>query len=300
MAMSVVHVAVGPLGGACASAVNGYTRGGTARRAGSSVLGMTTSFTGWGPDATAFLAAIAADNTPVFWAAHRERFESALRAPLRALAAALEPEFGPLRLLRPRVDRRFRPDAPPYRTDVGGVAVGPGGCELGVVLSAGALTATAGHRRFDAGQRRRFRAAVADERAGPELEELLPGAGGVPGAADRIAERAAARRGGGPTGRVGAALVVLPGPALVGRPRGVPADHPRVDLLRHLGLQVGASWPVGEWLGTAEPLERVRAAWRAAAPVLAWLAAHVGPADPVAPRPRAASGAAAGRAAGQP
>jgi hypothetical protein len=80
------------------------------------------------------------------------------------------------------------------------------------------------------------------------------------------------------------------GPArlLLGTPRGFRGDHPRIGLLRHRGLQVTASWPAGEWLGTREPLERVRTAWRAAAPVLAWLDAHVGPADPVQPRPRPA------------
>ncbi|MHA6781163.1 DUF2461 family protein [Pseudonocardia saturnea] len=103
----------------------------------------------------------------------------------------------------------------------------------------------------DAGQLRRYRAAVDDELAG-----LLDGL-----------EVDTARR-------------------LIGRPRGIPADHPHLDLLRLRGLQVGWSWPVGEWLGTPEPLERVRSAWRAAGPLLTWLDTHVGPADPVPPRPR--------------
>jgi hypothetical protein len=74
----------------------------------------------------------------------------------------------------------------------------------------------------------------------------------------------------------------------VGRPRGIAADHPRLELLRHRGLQVGRSWEVGPWLAGDEPLRRVREAWRGAGPLVAWLDEHVGPADPVPERPRPA------------
>lgn len=200
-------------------------------------------FTGWPPDAPAFLAELAADHTSF----DAERHMASVLAPMRALAAELAPEFGELRVFRPYRNRRFRPDAPPYRTDAGGTARGG---TLGVVLSATALSVSAGVWLFDAGQLRRYRAAVDDE-----LVCLLDGR-----------EVDTARR-------------------LTGRPRGVPADHPHLDLLRLRGIQVGRSWPVGEWLGTPEPLERVRTAWREAAPLLTWLDRHVGPADPVPPRP---------------
>lgn len=68
----------------------------------------------------------------------------------------------------------------------------------------------------------------------------------------------------------------------------MPADHPRAALLRRRDLQVVRTWPVGPWLATGEPLERVRAAWRDAAPLLAWPDDRVGPPDPVVPRPRPA------------
>ncbi|WP_300010512.1 DUF2461 family protein [Pseudonocardia sp.] len=208
-------------------------------------------FTGWTPDAAAFLAELADHNTREFFDAHRHRHTAALLGPTRELAAELEPEFGPVRVFRPYRNRRFRPDAPPYRTDTGGTARGGA---LAVVLTAAGLTTTAGIWLFDAGQLRRYRAAVDDG-----LARLLD------------------------------PLDVDTGRRLAGRPRGVPADHPQLDLLRLRGLQVGCSWPGGEWLGTREPLDRVRAAWRAAGPLLEWLDAHVGPADPVPPRPRAAA-----------
>jgi uncharacterized protein (DUF2461 family) len=207
-------------------------------------------FTGWTPDAPAFLAELTADQS----AFDAERHAASVLAPMRALADELAPEFGPVRVFRPYRNRRFRPDTPPYRTDTGGTARGG---TLGVVLSATTLSSTAGIWLFDAGQLRRYRAAVDDELAG-----LLDG------------------------------LPVDDARRLVGRPRGVPADHPHLDLLRLRGLQVGWSWPVGEWLGTPEPLHRVRSAWRTAAPLLAWLDRHVGPADPVPPRPRLTADAA--------
>jgi uncharacterized protein (DUF2461 family) len=216
-----------------------------------------TPFTGWPADATAFLAEIDADNTREFWEAHGHRHTAAVQGPMRALAAELEPEFGPIRVLRAYRNRRFRPAAPPYRTDTGGVARSPGGAALTVALSATALTTAVGHWTFDAGQLRRYRVAVL-EPTGEELLELLAG---------HLVDRRHSLR---------------------GAPRGFKGDHPRIDLLRLLGLQVLTSWPVGAWLATAEPLERVRAAWRAAAPVVVWLDTHVGPADPVPPRPRPA------------
>jgi len=205
-------------------------------------------FEGWPADATVFLAEIAADNNREFWTAQRHRHAAAVQAPMLALAAELAPEFGPVRVLRPAVNRRFRPDSPPYRTDTGGVATTSGGSALAVVLSASALSATAGHWSFDAGQLRRYRAAV-DGPAGEELTALFAGLDG---------------------------LVPDPGRPLTGTPRGFGAEHPRIALLRRRGLQLTRSRPAGEWLATRQPLEWVRAAWRSAAPVVAWLDEHVG------------------------
>jgi uncharacterized protein (DUF2461 family) len=214
-----------------------------------------TEFTGWPADATAFLAEIEADNTREFWEVHGHRYAAAVQGPMLALAAELEPEFGPIRVLRAYRNRRFRPAAPPYRTDTGGVAHSPGGATLSVVLSDTALSTAVGHWEFDSGQLRRFRAAV-DGPAGMELAGLLGG---------HLVDR---RR------------------SLRGTPRGFRGDHAHIDLLRLRGLQVVTSSPVGEWLATREPLERVRAAWRAATPVVGWLDTHVGSADPVPVRPR--------------
>jgi hypothetical protein len=59
-------------------------------------------------------------------------------------------------------------------------------------------------------------------------------------------------------------------------PRGFPPDHPRIDLLRHKGLVMSKSWPVGAWLGTKKAKERVVTALDAGAPLREWIARNVG------------------------
>src|SRR6476619_4273998 len=121
-------------------------------------------FSGWPAEATAFLAELADDNTRTFWTENAHRYRAALREPTRALAAALTPEFGPPRVFRPYVDR--------YRTDTGITVAGPGGTPYVAVLSAQGLAVQVGHQVFDAGQLRRYRAAVVGP-AGEALDEVL-------------------------------------------------------------------------------------------------------------------------------
>jgi len=208
-------------------------------------------FRGWPADGLVFLDELARDNSRRFWTDNADRYRVALREPTRALAAALTEEFGPPRVFRPHVDRRFRPSADPYRTDMGATVGSSGGTPYAVVLSTRGLAVQVGYQRFDAGQLRRYRAAV-DGEAGEELIAVLAvlaGDGLVP---DGVS-------------------------ALTGRPRGCRRDHPRMPLMRLRGLHVDRMWPAGDWLATGEALERVREAWRAARPLAAWLDEHVGP-----------------------
>jgi hypothetical protein len=229
-------------------------------------MGVTT-FDGWPVEAPALLGEIAADNRADRWPELRERHAELVRGPTQALAAALAAEFGPVRVFRPHVTRRFRPDAPPLRVDTGGVARSPGGCALAVVLSATALSVTAGHWKFDREQRVRYRAAVDAVPSGAELAAILSRltANGFPPA---------------PEGELRIS------------PRGWSADHPRIALARRSGLQLVRRWELGPWVSTPEPLERVRASWRAAAPLVVWLDAHVGPAAAVPPSARPSAPAA--------
>ena len=59
-------------------------------------------------------------------------------------------------------------------------------------------------------------------------------------------------------------------------PRGYPSDHPRAELLRWKGAAVVQEYDRAAWMHTPGALERVRTVWRGAAPLAAWLDAHVG------------------------
>jgi uncharacterized protein (DUF2461 family) len=209
-------------------------------------------FGGWPADALAFLDELARDNTRAFWTANVVRYRSAVLEPTRAVAAVLADEHGPPRVFRPHVDRRFRPSADPYRTSTGATVTGRGGTPYAFVLSVTGLRVQVGWQMFDAGQLRRYRDAVDDGAAGQELVAALGAVRGSGLTPDDVV-------------------------ALVGRPRGVPPDHPRLALLRLRGLHVDRAWPAGGWLATGEAVDRIRAAWRAARPVADWLDEHVGP-----------------------
>lgn len=121
-------------------------------------------------------------------------------------------------------------------------------------LSADGLLAGAGTYHMAPDQLGRYRDAVAADRTGGKLQDVV----------DRL--RAARIE-------VGAMET------LKGAPRGYPRDHPRIELLRHKGLVAMKSWPAAGWLSTAGAKKRVVDLFHATAPLLAWLDAHVGPGD---------------------
>jgi len=59
-------------------------------------------------------------------------------------------------------------------------------------------------------------------------------------------------------------------------PRGYPADHARIALLRYKGLTAWKQWPVEPWLETAAAKDRVVSFFRTAQPLCSWLTDHVG------------------------
>jgi hypothetical protein len=70
-------------------------------------------------------------------------------------------------------------------------------------------------------------------------------------------------------------LELMP-PALKTAPRGMPRDHPRVELLRYKDLVAGRRMGPGPELATAAAREHVASTWRAARPLTRWLDEHVG------------------------
>jgi len=214
-----------------------------------------TTFIGFGDDALAFYDGLEADNSKTYWIDHQEVFERAVRGPMLALLADLEPEFGVAKVFRPHRDVRFSADKSPYKTQLGAVvhtgSGTPDGGGLYVALSACGLFAGGGYYQLAKDQLERYRAAVIDDAAGRTLKRI--------------------------TDTLAGAGLELSGQTLLRSPRGVDPNHPRIDLLRRKGLAAGIDLGAPDWLATPACRDQVAGVWRRLAPMLAWLAAQVGP-----------------------
>lgn len=202
-------------------------------------------FTGFPEAALDFYDDLELDNSKTFWDAHKHVYDTAVAAPMRALVAQLEPEFGPARVYRPYRDLRFSKDKTPYKTHQGAfVANGP---STGYYVQVGAPGVRVGVGFYDASPARlaSIRDAMAEERRGQELLDVMAAleADGW----ERHGERVKTS------------------------PRGWSADHPRIDLLRHKSLSMNKSYGFEPFIHTAELVDRVRADWRAGAPLLEWV-----------------------------
>jgi uncharacterized protein (TIGR02453 family) len=215
---------------------------------------MDGGFHGFGPEVFAWFAGLERDNSKAYFTATRERYETDVRGGLQAMLEELSQTFGgEVKIFRQQRNLRFAPaGTPPYKTRTYGLLHGVDGPAAGLYaqLSAPGLYAGTGYHQLARDQLERFRDAVVDDRAGPQL-------------ADRVA---VARAGG---------LEVV-GESLRTAPRGYPREHPRAELLRHKALVAGRSLPGTTGIGRDEALEHVGSAWRAAEPLNAWLDEHVG------------------------
>jgi uncharacterized protein (TIGR02453 family) len=205
------------------------------------------SFSGWPEEALDFYEGLAADNSKTYWTAHKHVYEAAVLRPMTELVEELAPEFGEAKIFRPYRDVRFSKDKTPYKTHIGAL-VGRGY----VQFSAQGLAAGNGMYGMAPDQLDRYRGAVAGDRTGRELEDAIA---------------AIEKQEIGVSGR----------DVLKSAPRGYPADHPRIGLLRYKGIVAWKEWPVAEWLETAAARDRVTGFLRATRPLSAWLDTNVGP-----------------------
>jgi uncharacterized protein (TIGR02453 family) len=209
-----------------------------------------TEFRGFPVAALDFYDDLEMDNTKSFWTAHKDVYEAAVKAPMAALVAALEPEFGQAKVFRPFRDVRFAKDKTPYKTHQGAfVAAGPA---TGWYVQVGAPGVRVGVGFYEAGSTRlaALREAIAQERRGKELQGII--------------------------GTLVADGWELGGEKLKTSPRGYDADHPRIDLLRHNSLTMGRAYGFEPVIHTPELLDRVRNDWRAARPLVEWVSANAG------------------------
>jgi len=200
------------------------------------------AFRGWPEEALEFYDGLAADNTKTYWTANKAVYTDKILAPMTELTEELAAEFGEPKIFRPYRDVRFSQDKTPYKTHIGAVVGGTGYVQLSVE----GLGAGAGMWEMSPEQLARYRAAVASDRLGPELERL---------AAD-LEKKGVTVHGHG---------------VLKSAPRGFPADHPRIALLRYKGITAWRQWPAGAWLESAQAKRRVTAFFRTTRPLCSWL-----------------------------
>ena len=203
------------------------------------------AFTGIPLAALDFYEALESDNSKIFWTGHKQVYEDAVKAPMLALAAELEPEFGAAKLFRPYRDVRFAADKTPYKTHQGAWFDESGRY---VQISAAGLFVGGGRWQLSPQQVVELRRAVDDERHGPALVKAL----------------AAVERAGFEVG----------GDQLVRVPAGYPKDHPRADLLRYKTLTARLEFGAPEWLDTPDAAAQIAASWRRLEPLIAWLRSH--------------------------
>ncbi|WP_127125498.1 DUF2461 domain-containing protein [Georgenia sp. SYP-B2076] len=205
-----------------------------------------TGFPLWGPQ---FYAQLERHNTREFWDEHKAQWERDVREPMLALVAALEPEFGPARVFRPYRDLRFSADKSPYKTHQGAISGPAPGFGFYVGLDADGLLAGGGFRTHSAEQTDRFRRAVdADDD------------GVLPGIVATLQQQG----------------FTIEGASLKTQPRGYPADHPRIVLLRRKELMAITNVGTPPWLATPAALDHVRAMWEQIRPLADWVTKNVG------------------------
>ena len=203
-------------------------------------------FAGWKGDFKGFFLGLRANNNKVWFDAHRRQYEDEVKAPLVALLADLEAEFGPPhRISRPHRDIRFSADKSPYKLNI------YADCERGgyLALDAEGLVAAGGRYMVDDAQLRRLREATAADRSGKELVAIVS---------------ALRKKGYEVEGRE---LKRVPSP--------YPQDHPRADLLRHKRVFYWRRWPAEAWIATPRARERVAQVWRDGSELESWMAKNV-------------------------
>jgi uncharacterized protein (TIGR02453 family) len=203
-------------------------------------------FLGWKGDFKGFFLGLRANNNKAWFDAHRRQYEDDVKAPMLALLADLEAEFGPpRRVSRPNRDIRFSADKSPYKLNI------YADCEGGgyVALDAEGLVAAGGRYMVDDTQLKRFREAVAAEKSGGALTGIVAGL---------------RKRG-----------YDVEGQELKRVPPPYPQDHPRAELLRHKRLIYWKRWPAEPWIATPKARDRVAQVWRDGADLETWMRKHM-------------------------
>jgi uncharacterized protein (TIGR02453 family) len=210
-------------------------------------------FAGFSDEAFEFYEGLRADNSKTYWQAHKQVYESRVRAPMQTLLDGLAPRFGGTPVLfRPYRDVRFSADKSPYKTAQGAFLEVVRGLGYWVQLDAEGVRVGGGFWPHDRAQVARYRAAVDADASGEALTKVVA--------------------------RLTRAGYEIGGDAVRTRPRGVAADHPRLELMRHESLTVGRPVDATESASAAFG-ETLAADWKKVAPLVEWARTHAAPSD---------------------
>lgn len=206
------------------------------------------AFTGIPEAAFDFYDDLEIDNSRTFWNAHKQTYDEAVRAPMQALAEALEDDFGQAKLFRPNRDLRFAKDKSPYKTHQGLFVAAGTATGWYLEVSAAGVMAAAGCYHADAPTLKAIRAGI-DSPAGAQLQRVI----------DDLVARG----------------WQLGGDELKTVPRGYRMDHPRIALLRKRSLSVSQHYNFAEFVRSPELTDRVRADWERTRPLIDWLTSRL-------------------------
>lgn len=186
------------------------------------------------PALATFFRGLAAHNDTTWFEDHRDDWQRHVQEPMEALLAEAERRYGPGRVLRQHRDLRFTPDKRPYREDTGLTAGG-------VYLSAGVDGIQAGGGLYTPSRAQLTAARTA-------IDEHPQAAAALQRVLDELTD----------------AGFELAGPPLKTAPRGYPADHPRIGLLRMQHYAALVHLPL------TSPLADVVDAWERVQPLVRW------------------------------
>ena len=207
-------------------------------------------FDGFPDEGMAFYEGLLADNSKAYWTDNIAVYERSVKRPMQALVEALGDGWGEPKIFRPHRDVRFSADKSPYKTHQGAFFEILDGVGYYVQIDADGLYLAAGFRAHSKEQTARYRSAVDAPGSGGELEKI--------------------------TAKLVKSGFELGGDQVKTRPRGVPADHPRLALMRYESLFIGRRHEPSASLHTAATLPLVRREWRSLQPLMEWLKTNVG------------------------
>jgi uncharacterized protein (TIGR02453 family) len=202
--------------------------------------------------ATKFFEGLERDNSKSYWTTNKTIFEDEVKEPMAALVDSLPERFQPFKVFRMNRDIRFSPDKSPYKTQHG-AAHETDGTVYYLHVDARGLMAACGAYMMAPDQLERYREAVATDKTGRELEDIL---------------KDLSKRG----------IDVGHGMAepLKTAPRGYPKDHPRVDLLRQKALSAHRRLSANSLRDATAVRQFVVDTFDACGPLNDWIKSNIG------------------------